>query len=162
MDEQNLDYAAIHSRVEKGVQRRKSLYRLIFFGTHLFFFLVAMAVVWGTLLIDGSLRATLFGNPAGIAVVVVPTVLWAIMILCHIASLYTESSAGEQGIREQLLMREVGQDILRRGRLDTELAEKPKRQAAALSDDGELIPVDEDELTEQNDYVARTTSSSKS
>jgi len=82
------------------------------------------------------------------------------VILCHGALLYTESDTAEKVMREQILMRELGEEILRKGLVDAGMAEKPKRRAEALhellSDDGELIPVDDDESLEERDYSPRT------
>ena len=150
MADQNRDYAALRRRVEHSLKRQKQLYRLIFFGTHLVFFLISMAIVWGVVLTDSQLRQLLFSSgTAASAVVIVPTILWAVVILFHIASLYTETSTAEKAMREQLLMREIGEDILRQGRRDQKIAEKPKRGAALeeaehsiTRDDGEL-PLDE-------------------
>jgi hypothetical protein len=143
MSEQNLD--AIRSRVEQGLSRQKWNYRIAFFVAHVMFFVVAMVAVWGTVANNSQLRGILFNSESGAAIIVlVPTILWAAVLLFHIASLYFETRAGEKAIREQLLMREVGKDILRYA----EMSEKPKRregERARLSDDGELVPVDEDE-----------------
>ena len=163
MSEQNLDYAAIRRNVEKGLYRQKWLYRSVFFFAHLLFFVGAMVGIWGTVATDSQLRAALFNNGSGAAIIVIlPTILWALVILFHIASLYTESEVGEKAIRERLLMREVGEEILRKGLMDEGILEKPKRLAKVLeaermrlSDDGELMPVDDVQRIEQSDYTAR-------
>ncbi len=163
MPEQNLDYTAIRRNVEKNVSRQKWFYRSIFFVVHVLFYVVSMLAVWGTVATDAQLRAVLFGSGSAAAVVVImPTILWAVLILCHVASLFTESSAGEKAIRERLLMREVGEEILRRGLVDEGPAEKPKRRAAEqearnvlLSEDGELSPAGEDEQTKESSHSAR-------
>jgi hypothetical protein len=160
MSDPNLDYAAIRSKVEKGVQRQKWFYRIVFFAMHLLFFGVAMVGIWGTLLANEQLRDLLFNNQSGASLIVIlPTIMWASVILFHLASLYIESGVAEKVIRERLLMREVGEDILRKG-LEG-LSEKPKRRTArldierVLSSDGELIS-DEDEPADQDDYQTRT------
>ena len=138
------DYTTIEDRVEKNLSRQKWIYRILFFVMHGLFFVVSMLAVWGTVLSNAQLRALLFDSGAG-TIVILPTILWAAVILFHAASLYFESSAGEKAMRKQLLVREISEDMLR---------EKPKRQSEAsgmrLSDDGELIPADED------DYVDNT------
>ena len=164
MSDQNLDYAAIRRNVENSLSRQKWMYRFIFFGIHVLFYVAAMLAVWGTLASNSQLRAALFDNGSGAAVIVIlPTILWTTLILCHVASLYTESSVGEKALRERLLVHEVGEDILRKGLVDVGVSEKPKRRAVVheagrflLSDDGELIPADEDEPIGQSDYKART------
>lgn len=163
MSDQNLDYAAIRRNIEKSLQGQKRLYRMVFFWTHLIFFLVTMLTVWGVVLTDSQLRVVLFNSGLGAALIVIlPTIMWASTILFHIASLYTESEVGEKGIREQLLMREVGEEILRKGLTDEGMLEKPKRRTATaeaervlLSDDGELVSVDDGEHLEQRGYKAR-------
>jgi len=167
MSDQNLDYAAIGRNVEKSLYRQKWIYRIIFFLMHMLFYVVAMLAVWGTVATDSQLRAVLFNNETGAALIVIlPTILWTAVILFHVASLFFESSAGEKAIRERLLMREAGEEILRKGLVDEGMLEKPKRHATVseservrLSDDGERIPVDEDEFIEQSDHHARTNQS---
>ena len=159
MSEQNLDYAAIRRNVEQGIQRQKAAYRMIFFLTHLIVFMVAMVGAWGTVLAHSQLRELLFnGEPGAGAIILLPTILWAFVILCHMAALYTESDAAEKAMREKLLMREVGEDILRQGLADEGAMEKPKRRAPAkhlrLSGDGELIPVDDDDEVEEREHHA--------
>ena len=164
MSDQNRDYAAIQRNIEKGVARQRMSYRMIFFGMHLMFYLVTMLFVWGVVASSSQLREVLFNNEPGAGIIVIlPSILWAFVILCHVALLYTESDAAEKVMRKQLLMRELGEEILRQGLVDEGMAEKPKRRAEALeaartllSDDGELIPVDDDEDLEQSDYIART------
>lgn len=164
MFDQDREDATLRQRVEKSVARQKWMYRLIFFLMHILFYAVSMLVVWGTLGNNSALRDFLFNGDAGGAIVVIlPTIMWAAVILFHAASLFTESSAGEKAIREKMLMREVGEEILRRAIVDEAALEKPKRRAASwdsertrLSDDGELIAVDEDEDIEAHDQRART------
>lgn len=154
MSDQNRDYATIRQNVEAGITRQKWAYRLIFFGFHVVFYLVTMAVVWGTLVANAPLRDRLFnGESGGSLIVILPTIMWTLLLLCHGAALYVETDAAEKNIRQQLLLREVGEDILRRGLMDENLSEKPKRNGVGaermrLSDDGELIPGDEDEAVE--------------
>jgi hypothetical protein len=165
MSDQNRDYEAIRDNIEKGVTRERQNYRRIFFGMHLIVYVVTMVVVWGTVVTNAQLYQILFNGQAGAgagAIVIVPTILWAFVILCHLALLYTESDTAEKVMRERLLMRELGEEILRKGLADEGMAEKPKRRAAVsevaramLSDDGELIPADDDEDLEHNDYNAR-------
>lgn len=163
MSDQNRDYAAIRDNIEKGVVRERQNYRRIFFGMHLIVYMVTMVAVWGTVAANAQLYQILFNGQAGAgAIVIVPTILWAFVILCHVALLFTESDAAEKVMREKLLMRELGEEILRKGLADEGMAEKPKRRAAAaevartmLSDDGELIPADDDEALEQPDYNPR-------
>jgi hypothetical protein len=157
MADQNLDYAAIRNSVEKGIQRQKWNYRIAFFVAHLLFFVIAMLAVWLTLTNDTQLSDFLFDSGRS-AIVIVPATLWATVLLFHVASLYFETRMGEKAIREQVLMREVGEDILRRAIEDDGVSEKPKRHGTRLSDDGELI--DEDERIEQGDYNVRRAGSS--
>lgn len=168
MSDQNLDYVAIGHNVEKSIEHQNRLYRRIFFGMHLVFFLVTMFAVWGIAMTNSQLRAVLFDSGSGAALVVIlPTIMWAVAILCHVAALYTETGAAQKAMREKLLMSEIGEELLRKGLSDAGLLEKPKRRAAALkaervglSDDGELVPVDEDEHLEPRGYNARTNSES--
>jgi hypothetical protein len=156
MSNQDLDYAAIRRNVEKNVERQKWLYRILFFVMHVLFFLGTMFTVWGIVATNEQLRAILFTNQSAASLVVIlPTIMWALVILFHVASLFLESSIGVKSLRQRMLMREVGEDILRKGDVDEELSEKPKRRAALeiehllSADRGELLPLDEDESRER-------------
>ena len=154
MSDQNLDYAAIRHNVEKNLSRQKWMYRLTFLAMHLIFFVATMIGVWGTVATDTQLRDVLFNAESGASVVVIlPTIMWASVFLFHLASVYFESKAGEKALRDQLLIREVGKDIMRRGDESEAMFEKPKRLS---SYDGELMLADEDERIDQSDYNART------
>jgi hypothetical protein len=125
MSDQNRDYAAIRDNIEKGVTRERQNYRRIFFGMHLIVYVVTMVVVWGTVAANAQLYQILFNGQAGAgagAIVIVPTILWAFVILCHVALLYTESDTAGKVMRERLLMRELGEDILRKGLVDAGMA----------------------------------------
>jgi hypothetical protein len=164
MSDQNLDYAAISRNVEKRLARQKWQYRIGFFVAHALFFVVAMLVVLRTVAIDPQLRDVLYNSGSGASIIVfLPFILWTAVLLFHVASLYFESSAGEKVIRKQLLMHEVGEDMLRKGYLGDGMVEKPKRRAAELetkrmqlSDDGELVSVDDEQHLEQPDYSVRS------
>ncbi len=148
MFEQRPDYAAIRRNIEKRVAHQKKTYRNLFFVMHLIFYVVTMVIVWGIVASDSLLRDVLFNSAPGAgAIVILPTILWTAVLLFHIASLYFESGAGEKAIREQFFMREVGEEIVRKGLMDEEPSEKPKRREAEyarLSDDGELGELIED------------------
>jgi hypothetical protein len=169
MSQQNLDYEIIGSNVEKKVSRQKWNYRIIFFLAHVFIYIVTMLAVWGIVLNDLQLRTILFNSgTAKELIVILPTILWATVIVLHVASLFFESRAGEQTIRKQALIREVGEDILRKGLLDEGMLEKPKRRAVKfaervfISDDGEFMAASDDEHIERRDYKAHSTHGSNS
>jgi hypothetical protein len=154
MPNQRQDYTAIQDKLELGLRRRKRLYRTLFFVMHLVFFAVSMLVVWGTLMGSAVLQDTLFNGGTGAAlVVVVPTILWAFVLLFHVAALFFETSRGEIAIRRQLAAREISEDMLR-----GETQEKLKRrdplesEHMRLTSDGELIPLD-DEQPEPRRYT---------
>src|SRR5689334_12765558 len=145
MSDQNRDYGAIRDNSEKGVARQRQTYRRIFFGMHLTVYVVTMVAVWGTVAANPQLYQVLFNGQAGAgagAIIIVPAIAWAFVLLCHLALLYTESDIAEKVMRERLLMRDLGEEILRKGLADEGISEKPKRHAEALhellSDDGEL------------------------
>src|SRR5262249_58416622 len=128
--------AAIRQNIDKGIARQKWMYRIIFFGMHVFFYLVTMLAVWGVVLTNSQLRDVLFNSGLAAAVIVLmPTILWTAVILFHVASLYTETDAGEKSIRERLLMREIGEEILRKGLVEQGISEKPKRRVSLSESD---------------------------
>jgi hypothetical protein len=159
MPDPNLDYAAIHQNVEKKLARLKRNYRIGFFIAHLLFFMVSALLVLRTLQASPELREVLIYNNSSHSVIIfAPALMWGMVLLFHAATLYFETNAGEKAIREQLLMREIGDDILRLGQRES--LEKPKRRVAEstamrLSDDGELVSADDQHL-DQTDYNAHT------
>ncbi|MBX3062755.1 MAG: hypothetical protein KF726_07255 [Anaerolineae bacterium] len=148
------DYAAIRRNIANQVARRKWQYRVLFFATHLIFYAISMLTIWLTAGYASS-HGGLYETGAAATILLVPTILWTAVLLFHVASFYFETSAGEAAIRERLMMREVREEMLRKGMLADEATEKPKRYAAKLSDDGELIPADDDDTAEQATYTAR-------
>ncbi|HRE49585.1 MAG TPA: hypothetical protein PLD47_17805 [Aggregatilineales bacterium] len=146
MSEQDLDQFALRENVEIAVQKQKRLYRMIFFAVHAVFYFVSMFVVWRTVSMS-SIVADVFSRESSEAslIVLVPTLMWSVVILFHIASLYFESKVGEKKLREQLLIRELGKTFLYKGTTDLVRREKVKRELAhgefsvRISDDGELI-----------------------
>jgi hypothetical protein len=151
MSDQNLDYAAIQDNVEKGLLRKQQVYRRLFFWMHLLVYVVTMLAVWGVVSANSQLRDVLFNSGPGAAILVIlPTIMWTAAVLFHVASLYFESETGQKALREQLLARDIGEELLRNGLTINGMLEKPKRHAATmearrtvLSDDGELTLADE-------------------
>ena len=153
MSDQSRDHAALRRKVEKRVARQKWNYRITFFVMHLIFYLTAMLMIWGIVLTSPAVGDALFNSAtAAPTIVLLPTILWGVVVFFHAAALYLETSAAEKSIRQRLLMRELGEELLRESLAADELPEKPKRQATAqevgysrLTDDGELIRADEDD-----------------
>jgi hypothetical protein len=150
MPDRDLDYEAIRRNVEKGVQDQRQFYRRLFFGINLTIYLVTMLIVWGVAVFNAQTGSGLYdGRLAEAAIVLLPTVMWGFVILCHAALLYTESATAEKTMREQVLARELGEEILRTA-TSYDDREKPKRDNAtslseqiALTDDGELVYAEE-------------------
>lgn len=166
MSDQNLDRAALRRTVEQGVSREKWLYRILFFAMHALFFVVSMLIAWGTVVANEQLRMLLFSSGSGASIILVlPTVLWAAVLLFHGAALYTESGIAEKAMRERILMRELREDVLRQAYEDPGGLEKLKRRTTLsdarrilASDDGELPPA-EDDRAEQPENAVRVNQS---
>lgn len=156
MPDQSRDHAELRHKVEKSVAQQKWNYRITFFVMHLIFYLTAMLMVWGIVLTNPEVGNALFSSgTAAPTIVLLPTLLWGVVVFFHAAALYLETSAAEKSIRKRLLMRELGEELLRESLADNDLPEKPKRLATTqevgysrLSDDGELIADDDDALYE--------------
>ena len=147
MSNQNPEYAAVvRHGVASGAVRQKWVNRGVFFVTHLVLYLVTMAAVWGLALNDPQLRAVLFDSGSGAAgIVILPTILWTMAILCHVALLYTEWGVSEKLLHEYMFLREAGADMLRRGLLEdgTHDSTSPPALAPGAYDYGEFVPADE-------------------
>lgn len=149
MPDQPLDYAAIERKIETGIANKKKFYHKLFFGVHLTFFASTLLVIWAIALSNSQLRETLFNTSLGAAMIIIlPTIVWAMVMLIHTAVLYIESNAAEESMRQELLANEFARQMLREGLAKEAALEKSKNRfveekLVRLSTDGELMSVDE-------------------
>lgn len=131
MDDNPISPERLRAYVDKWLARAKRTERILLWVLHLFAFLFCV-------LGAQPLSATgwLF------------TIGWMIGLLIHAAAIWMESPAGERYLRRQLAERgikELYAEAATSIMLDEPAKEKAKRAALTLTDDGELIPLDEAE-----------------
>ncbi len=140
MSDNPLDADKIRQYVDQNFKKARRTQHLILWGTNFCFFVVLSLIAWLIVLgkppVSDQTMAALTLVSAG----------WMVGLIMHSIALYTESEAGQRQIRQQLALKAM-QEALGQTALDApEAQEKPKRaQVVELSDDGELIPVEETE-----------------
>jgi hypothetical protein len=128
--------AQLRKRIETRLQMRQE------FFIHLFIFVAINAFLW-------FLWATV--GPASLIWPSFVTIPWSVGLILHGLEVYKNSSLAEKR-RARTIDRELELEKLRLGITD-HAYEKPKRdQAVRLTDDGEIVPVDDDEV----EMVTRT------
>ena len=130
-----LNYEEIRARAEKRVKKRAE------FLQHLAVYLIVNGFLWLMFLV---IAITTGAWPALIAPFLT-TVGWGIGLAIHALTVYVDTTAVEN-IRQQEIDREIQREMAQRGMSEfPERPEKPKRdRVMRLSDDGELIPDDEE------------------
>lgn len=137
MPEESVDYKRIRKRVEKRYDDLKG------FLSHLAVYLLVNACAW---IILGN--TDILGFPIALTL----TLLWGAGLIAHaVEALFDFVTARA---RENAIRREIEIELYNReGRIPS-FVEKPKRHGdrLRLSDDGELIPIDEDEYMADQQY----------
>lgn len=137
--EDRIDYDAVRERAEIDMQRRKRLSRSIFFVVSLGMFILFQCIVWlgfvsqTTMPMDDNIMGAL----------IMLTVGWAVGLFMHGMSALMDTGAMDRSMREQSIAREIAREV-------TRMAHEPARDKAkhsgrlAVSDDGELVEVEDD------------------
>ena len=151
--ESNMSEGEIETRIRRRIAARTKM-RNEFFG-HLTTYVIVNAICWAIYL-GGNFVAFSFINGipfvGGIPWPIYVTFFWGIGLVSHGFNVY-QNSGRVTARRERAIRDEIEMERARLG-LDSNY-EKPKRQESVrLSDDGELVPLEE--LTEdESDYVPK-------
>jgi len=142
MSQNDLDYRAIRQAVEAGLKRQKFRGRIGFLLGSVAMFIAFMVVAW---IVFPSVDTTGSFSQDGFAVgsMIMLTMGWFASLMFQAASLYFDTKAGENQIRERLVAREINREMMRLGEDGAGFQEKAKR-VMRLSDDGEIVEVVED------------------
>jgi hypothetical protein len=134
MAHDQLDYAAIRQRAEQRVKKRAK------FFYHVAVYIAVNIFLWGLYFV---LMPGVFPWPLMVMLG------WGIGLVSHGVPVYLDTALDNMHEREY--QKEIEREMVRRGLQDpAELYDKPKReQAMRLSDDGELIPVDDETESRQ-------------
>ncbi len=142
-----IDYRMVRRRVEEQVKKQKQLSNWLLFGLNVFLYVLFVLIACGIYLSgDGHSLSTLFGSEGGdsaqstIALFITG---WLMSLIFHGVSVFLNTKMGEQQIRDKVIARELGRELLHLGP-DEEPYEKRKRMMQ-LADDGEMREVDADE-----------------
>jgi hypothetical protein len=136
----DLDYAALSTRVEKAVKTQKRAAQIVFFAVSLLLLAVMGVIALGLSFTIGGMEAALIVLGLG----------WLLTIMMQFFSMLFGLGVFDNSLRRQILARELGVRMLEHHltRLANGAHEKPKRESAerlAISDDGELIRYDDQE-----------------
>lgn len=137
----NIDYGAIRKRVQEGIKRQIQLTRATLFGVNLLLFVLFMFLGWSMALSQYTPLNN--GNDLVISGMIMLSVIGFIGLMFNGLSLMLDTRMGQQRIRERVIAAEMSKALLRLDENDD--GEKAKR-TLALSDDGELVEVVEDDL----------------
>ena len=132
MSNDQIDYEAIRQRAEKRVKARAE------FILHLAIYIIINLALWA---IWFAFTRDIFPWP------ILSTTLWGVGLAIHGIYVYIESSMMDQ-MRARAIQREVEHELRLRGQDEQPKLSKPKReqreQIVRLSDDGELLPVEDE------------------
>jgi hypothetical protein len=151
----NSEREAIRDYIERNLAGAKWKQRIALAGVNGLLFLIFNVIAWGIIL---SARASI--SEQAFAGTLMLSIGWGVGLFMHVLSVLLEGKAGETQLRKNLVL----QARIERAVYGTTAddlyapAEKDKRkrdQAMALSDDGEMIPVDE--LQDDTPRSTRTT-----
>ncbi|MBL8163109.1 MAG: hypothetical protein JNJ61_14075 [Anaerolineae bacterium] len=137
----NIDYGAIRKRVQDGIKRQITLTRATLFVVNLVLFIAFMLLGWSMALSQYTPLNN--GDDLVIGGMVLLSMTGFIGLLFNGISLALESKAGQQRMRERIIAAEMGKALLK---LDDEDEEEKAKRTMALSDDGELVEVIEDDV----------------
>src|SRR5258707_4494106 len=136
MSNNQIDYDEIRQRAEKRVRQR------IEFVQHLSIYVIVNLILWALWFI--AKNAFPQAEPLFFPWPILVTLIWGVGLAIHAAIVYTQTNMMD-AMREAAIQQEVEREMRLRG-MDTSAQEleKPKRdRAVRLSDDGEMVPVDE-------------------
>lgn len=157
----HLDYEALNEQVNRAVNRRRMAAKVVFFVLSLFMFVLFMIIGWGMVLsgnAEGAISALGSGdaNPVFGGMFML-SMGWLTTLVFQGLALIFDTPAGEKSIRREVVSQQVGEQLLQQ----MGAGEKPKRDDAAdrlahademveLTEDGELIPLEEQQRRAQS------------
>ncbi|MEP7287135.1 MAG: 2TM domain-containing protein [Chloroflexota bacterium] len=136
------DYDNLRRRAEKRVHDRQE------FFMHLSIYVAVNLGLW-------LLWALLGGFPSGFPWPLLVTLGWGIGLAAHGIDVYFKS--GSMAVRREMAIeREMQREMQMRGLDASDVLEKPKReQVMRLSDDGELVPADDEGIAQDTQQKSR-------
>ena len=152
----DINYEELQARVEKGIKRQKLMMRWLFLGVNILFYFIFVIML---LITQASNSEIINSLPEHVSdIFVLPLVMWPVGIILQFIVALMESGVMDKQIASKVVGQELGNQILE-SRLQG-MTEKAKRhnleaedeEAMTISDDGELIPLQNDE---ERPYNAR-------
>jgi hypothetical protein len=138
MSQDQIDYKAVRRRVEEGVKKRKMTTRIVFFVVSLCMLILFGFIGWGM-----ANDAGILTNDDAVGAMVMFMMGGAMSVLFQFIGLSLETKAGEASIRERVMTRELGEEMLRLGMEDD--GQQKRKRAMRLAEDGELEEIVEEE-----------------
>jgi hypothetical protein len=144
---QSVDNEELRQRVDAGVSRKKRLMHVIFFAASLIMFIIFMVMAVGMLSSANLPPELVQGDDALVTGAFVMLGMgWFTSLVFQAISMLTSLGVMDAAMRDRVIAREIGRQLYEHTDADYE---KPKRRgeedmAYAVSDDGELIELDEE------------------
>jgi hypothetical protein len=149
----DLDYKAIRKRVEAELKREKLTMRGVFFVVNLLMFLIFSVMGWGMFTANQAGIPPETSELIGGGMVML-TVAAGMGVLFQFISLVVETKAGEAKMRERIVGRVMGDELLRLGAEDEDAPEEKEKRMMRLSDDGELAEIIDDPMLSDEEIQA--------
>lgn len=166
MNHSDAEREALRRYIDANLEGERSKQRIIFAGVNVGLFLLFSVLAWFVLpQAIPSPSGEVFSR-AGLVGLIMFTAGWGTSALLHVISTLMETKWGTRQLRRNLAVRfrieravfgAAMHDIeAEERRTYTPQREKAKRQAMRLSDDGELVPLDEDTAAHDSATVSVT------
>lgn len=141
-----IDYELLNEQVEKAVTRRKKFSRWVFFGVHVFMFILFTVLMWMMASTSPELQQLADGEALS-GILIMATMGWLTGLSFHgIATLF-DSGLMDHQMRKEVVSKELGTMLLDqavRGQQEKSkrrLEDDDEEEEVMLSEDGELVPV---------------------
>lgn len=141
-----MDYEELNERVEQALEQRKRITRIAMYATSVFIFLLFLVLAW--LIASGALDAASVTNPDMdniTAAMIMLTIGGFMTLVLNGIGLMVGTKGFDRQMRRQVLVEQFGDNLeelatMKRKRSEDRLADET---VVEISDDGELIPVEE-------------------
>lgn len=135
----DLESDELREQVARGVKRQKVFYRWLSLGMSALFFAISVLILATTPRTD---------NPGDM--LTGPAILWAATLIFHFVSVLIESGVMDKQIASQVVARELGRQFMaNQANTGKRKREAANYEAMTVDDEGELIPLYEDEASAQ-------------
>jgi hypothetical protein len=151
MSENPLDASKIRQYVDQNIKKARQTQRYILLGVNVGLFTLFTLIAWIIALSSPSDSKQLVGS------FIMLSIGFLTSVIMHAVATYTESEMGQRQIRQQLALKALQEAIGQSVSEAVEVPEKRKHdQVVELSDDGELVPIEEIQAEPQQTKEAQS------